>query len=108
MIGLISACSAANSNVSTSPVIGAAPVQQEKLVAGDSPKGIYVSSGPNVSDSVLSQKHVAGNLIRVGWDQVEAVPGKYDFSKIKAKIEQAKRLNKKVTLSILRMSAHDS
>ncbi|MFT4939427.1 MAG: hypothetical protein ACI88A_002469 [Paraglaciecola sp.] len=101
MISCISACGAATSRTATDPVVGSNPVHREELVGDNSPRGIFVSSGPNVSDSVLSQKHVAGNLIRVGWEQVEASPGKYDFSIIKAKIEQAKRLNKKVTLSVL-------
>lgn len=69
--------------------------------AGFTPMGIFVSSGPTVSDRVLAQPYVAGNLIRVGWDQVQPSPDTYDFSAIDSLIDQAQRLNKKVTLSVL-------
>lgn len=68
---------------------------------GVKPHGIYVGSGPTVSDKVLSLAHVSGNLIRVGWNEIEPTAGTYDFSKVDILIAQAKRLNKKVTLSIL-------
>lgn len=65
------------------------------------PAGIFVSSGPTVSDRVLGQPHVAGNLIRVGWDQLQSAPASYDFSAIDTLIAQARQYNKKVTLSVL-------
>ncbi|MEP2652228.1 MAG: beta-galactosidase [Paraglaciecola sp.] len=65
------------------------------------PSGIFVGSGPTVSDDILSLEHVTGNLIRVGWNEVQPSSGEYDFSKLDALIDQAQRLNKKVTLSIL-------
>lgn len=77
-------------------------VEPSQLELGDNvPRGIFVSSGPTVSDKVLSQQLVTGNLIRVGWGEVEPVAGKYDFNKIKLLVQQAKRLDKKVTLSVL-------
>ena len=65
------------------------------------PAGIFVSSGPRVSDKVLSSPFVQGNLIRVGWDEVEPAPGQYDFSAIDKLISQAKQHNKRVALSVL-------
>lgn len=65
------------------------------------PAGIFVSSGPTVSDRVLGQGHVKGNLIRVGWDQIQPAPGNYDFSAIDALISQAEKHQKQVTLSVL-------
>jgi hypothetical protein len=66
-----------------------------------SPQGIFVSSGPRISDKVLSMPVVSGNLIRVGWDEIEPRPGEYDFSQISALITQAKTHGKQVTLSVL-------
>lgn len=65
------------------------------------PMGIFVSSGPTVSDKVLSQSHVAGNLVRVGWNDVQPSSTAFDFSKIDALINQAKSHNKVVSLSVL-------
>ncbi|MEO9946915.1 beta-galactosidase [Paraglaciecola sp.] len=75
-------------------------INKSAQIAGG-PIGIFVGSGPTVSDKVLSLEHVTGNLIRVGWNEVEPSPGKYDFTKLDVLIAQAERLNKKVTLSIL-------
>ena len=77
------------------------PVAESQQQPAKGPVGIFVSSGPTVSDRVLGQSHVAGNLIRVGWDQVQPTPDKYDFSAIDALIAQARQHNKQVTLSVL-------
>lgn len=65
------------------------------------PVGIYVSSGPVVSDRILEQAHVGGNLIRVGWDDIQKAPGQFDFSAVDTLIQQARSHGKQVALSVL-------
>jgi hypothetical protein len=85
----------------TKPVPESAQTSNQAELAGTAPAGIFVSSGPTVSDRVLGQPHVAGNLIRVGWDQLQPAPAAYDFSAIDKLIAQARQHNKRVTLSVL-------
>ena len=111
---LVSACHGNNMQYPTTqqPASGNAPVvthpQQDipdpasqNIPSVSAPAGIFVSSGPTVSDRVLAQEHVAGNLIRVGWDQLQPAPDSYDFSAIDSLISQARQHNKQVTLSVL-------
>lgn len=85
----------------TKPVPENPQTSNQAELAGTAPAGIFVSSGPTVSDRVLGQPHVAGNLIRVGWDQLQPAPAAYDFSAIDKLIAQARQHNKRVTLSVL-------
>lgn len=65
------------------------------------PRGLFISAGPVVSDALLGQKNISGTLVRVPWRNFEPVEGQYDFTEIDRKIHQAKKLGKKVTLSLL-------
>mgnify|MGYP001404718863 CR=1 FL=1 len=85
----------------TKPVPESPQTSKQAELAGTVPAGIFVSSGPTVSDRVLGQPHVTGNLIRVGWDQLQPAPAAYDFSAIDKLIAQARQHNKRVTLSVL-------
>ena len=85
----------------TKPVPESPQTSKQAELAGTVPAGIFVSSGRTVSDRVLGQPHVTGNLIRVGWDQLQPAPAAYDFSAIDKLIAQARQHNKRVTLSVL-------
>ena len=90
-----------NESSVTTPVPETPKASHQAKPTGKVPAGIFVSSGPTVSDRVLGQSHVAGNLIRVGWDQLQPVPDSFDFSAIDTLIAQARQHNKQVTLSVL-------
>jgi acetyl esterase/lipase len=66
------------------------------------PRGIFVCRGPNATpDRDVNHPFVDGWLVRPGWEKVEPRDGEFDWSFIENEIALAKRLGKKVTLSVL-------
>jgi len=67
-----------------------------------SPTGIFVCTGQGPTpDREVGMPFISGWLVRPGWDKVEPKDGRYDWRCIEDEIKTAKRLDKKITLTIL-------
>jgi len=66
------------------------------------PRGIFVCRGPNATpERDVNYPFVDGWLVRPGWERVEPREGQFDWSFIENEIALAKKLGKKITLSVL-------
>lgn len=66
------------------------------------PSGMFVCRGPNPTpEREVNFPFVDGWLIRPAWSRVEPAEGQYDWSYIDEELALARRLNKKITLSVL-------
>jgi len=66
------------------------------------PRGIFVCRGPNPTpESEVNFPFVSGWLVRPAWNLVEPQDGTFDWTYIDNEIALARKLNKKITLSVL-------
>src|SRR5689334_14663722 len=66
------------------------------------PAGIFVCRGPGPTpDREVDYPFIDGWLVRPGWDAVEPKDGQFDWSYVEGEIATAKRLKKRITLTIL-------
>lgn len=78
----------------------AAPANSSREVRP--PVGLFVCRGPNPTpEKEVNFPFIDGWLVRPGWDTVEPQEGKYEWAYIDAEIALAKKLRKKITLSVL-------
>lgn len=75
-----------------------ATTQDSGYSDGGAPAGIYAI------DLVVDKPFVDGVLIRLYWDQIEITEGTYDFSKADSIMNQAKALDKSVTMAVMAMA----
>lgn len=66
------------------------------------PVGLFVCRGPSPTpENEVNFPFIDGWLVRPGWDKVEPQEGKFDWAFIDNEIALAKKLKKKITLSVL-------
>jgi hypothetical protein len=65
-----------------------------------SPRGCSVSTGPNVSNTVLEHPECRYHLVVSKWSEIEISPGGFSFSALKDKINMVKSYNKKYSLAV--------
>jgi len=86
----------------TPPAKTSEPAPASTVTSALQPCGIFVCRGPSATpERDVNYPFVDGWLVRPGWDRVEPREGQFDWSFIENEIALAKRLGKKITLSVL-------
>jgi hypothetical protein len=82
----------------TTVIVGCAADAAEPL---ERPWGLFVCRGPGPTpEGEVNYPFIRGWLVRPGWDQIEREDGRYDWTYIDNEIAFAKRLNKRITLTL--------
>src|SRR5437868_6216264 len=77
------------------------PPPAQSGAATSAPMGLFVCRGPGPTpEREVNLPFIDGWLVRPGWEAVEPAEGKYDWRLIEGDIALAKRLGKKITLTI--------